>query len=34
MVKPHECKNRVEVLTWTEDKKRSEIAPVKLADFT
>ena len=34
MVKPHQCKNRVEVLTKTDDKMRSEIAPFKLADFT
>ena len=34
MVKPRQCKNRVEVLKWTDDKKRSKIAPVKLADFT
>ena len=34
MVKPHQGKNRVEVLKWTDDKMRSEIASVKLADFT
>ena len=34
MVKPHQCKNRVEVFKWTDDKMRSEVAPVKLADFT